>query len=149
MSALSWWFFPALLRPAGVLAFDALDEGEVDSLLKDKKKTKVDRGPLVCAACGERVTTLKERMEKNGAHAHTFTNPHGLTFEIGCFKHAPGCRPVGEATEAWTWFPGYAWRVGVCAACGAHLGWGYEPANPDPEDSGFFGLILDRLARPS
>lgn len=149
MSAFFTFWFPAILQPAGAMAFDALAERDVESLLEDEIETTPERGPLVCAACGERVTSSQDRMEMNGTHAHTFTNPHGLTFDIGCFKNAPGCKPVGRATEAWTWFRGYAWRVAVCSRCDAHLGWGYEPAIPDGDSRGFFGLILDRLARPS
>ena len=40
-----------------------------------------------------------------------------------------------------SWFPGYAWMVGVCRGCGEHLGWLFVSA-----DSRFHGLIADRLA---
>lgn len=146
MAAFTFWYFPALLHSAWTMAFDTLAERDVESLLEDEVEKSEDRNPLICAVCGERITSIRERVEMNGTHAHTFTNPHGLTFDIGCFRSAPGCKPVGEATEAWTWFRGYAWRVAVCGGCGAHLGWGYEPA--DPGTRGFFGLILDRLSQP-
>ncbi len=149
MAALSFWYFPALLHPAWTMAFDALAEREIESLIEDEVEKTEDRSPLICASCGERITSIRERLEMNGTHAHTFTNPHGFTFDIGCFRNAPGCKPFGEATEEWTWFQGYAWRVAVCGGCGAHLGWGYEPAPTDPDARGFFGLILDRLSRPA
>jgi hypothetical protein len=132
-----------------VMAFDALAERDVEDLLEEDSATRRDREPLVCAACGARVTSSRERVDVNGAHAHTCTNPHGLTFDLGCFGVAEGCRPLGEATEAWCWFPGYAWRICVCSQCDAHLGWSYEPATPRSGDTGFFGLIFDRLTRPS
>ncbi len=149
MAALSFWYFPALLHPTWIMAFDALADQDVESLLEDEVEESPDRSPLICTACGERITSIRERVEMNGTHAHTFTNPHGFTFDIGCFRSAPGCKPMGEATDAWTWFRGYAWRVAVCGGCGAHLGWGYEPASPDPDNRGFFGLILDRLSQPA
>lgn len=149
MSAFSFCYFPALLHTGRILAFDALAERELESLLEDKVEKSKDRDPLICAACGERITSIRERVAMNGTHSHTFTNPHGFTFDIGCFRSAPGCKPLGEATQAWTWFPGYAWRMAVCGGCGAHLGWGYEPAPANAEAGGFFGLILDRLSRTS
>lgn len=99
-----------------------------------------DRGrALCCAACGAVITWEGARTEVGGAHRHTFVNPHGLVFEIGCFRHAPGCAGVGPAEAFFSWFPGYAWRVAVCRACQAHLGWSYGE-RPD-----FHGLVLDRL----
>lgn len=149
MAALTFWYFPGLLHPAWAMAFDALAERDAEALIEDKTEKSIDRSPLVCSACGERITSVRDRVEINGNHAHTFTNPHGFSFDIGCFRSAPGCRPFGEATEAWTWFHGYAWRVAVCAGCGTHLGWGYERSPADAHAAGFFGLILDRLTRPA
>ena len=149
MAALTLWYFPGLLHPAWAMAFDALAERDAEALIEDETEKRIDRSPLICSACGERITSVRDRVEMNGNHAHTFTNPHGFTFDIGCFRSAPGCRPLGEATEAWTWFHGYAWRVAVCGGCGTHLGWGYERSPADADAAGFFGLILDRLARPA
>ena len=95
---------------------------------------------LRCAACRHPVTRDDERIAMAGTHLHTCTNPHGLVFRIGCFRRAPGCREAGPPTRAHTWFAGYAWRVGLCAGCAAHLGWHYAGAAGE-----FYGLILDRL----
>jgi hypothetical protein len=96
---------------------------------------------LLCRDCLHPIARPSDRISVQGRHAHTFANPHGLVFEIGCFQHAPGCGAVGPASEEFTWFPGHRWRVCICAACLAHLGWVFLP------DAGaaFFGLILDRL----
>jgi len=80
------------------------------------------------------------RFSVNGSHRHRGTNPHGLSFEIGCFRTAPGCRQIGEETPEWSWFAGYRWRVALCRGCAAHLGWCYRGAEP-----AFYGLILDQL----
>ncbi|WP_051328395.1 cereblon family protein [Desulfatirhabdium butyrativorans] len=97
--------------------------------------------PLRCAACLEPVATGKDRIAVDGSHAHVFANPCGIVFEIGCFALAPGCGTVGEASDEFTWFPGYAWQIGVCGNCARHLGWRFA------SDGGnfFWALILDRL----
>lgn len=95
---------------------------------------------LVCAACLRPITTTSARIEMSGSHAHTFSNPHGLVFHIGCFAVAPGCGPASDPSTLHTWFPGYAWQVAVCLGCGEHLGWLFRSG-----DSCFHGLIFDRL----
>jgi len=96
---------------------------------------------LLCAICGHRITHTGERIRVNGSHQHTFANPHGFVFRIGCFLSAPGCleEPSDETTE-FTWFAGYAWRIEVCGGCFSHLGWGFRS-----EDHRFHGLVVDRL----
>jgi hypothetical protein len=94
---------------------------------------------LACASCLGAVTTSAARIEVGGRHEHSFVNPHGLRFRIGCFAAASAV-PVGEASAYWTWFPGFQWQIELCAACGGHLGWRFLSA-----DSTFHGLILDRL----
>lgn len=97
---------------------------------------------IKCSACRSKVTEASARAEIDGRHRHTFFNPHGLVFDIGCFSRAAGCAPVSPPTTEFTWFPGYAWRIVVCRSCGVHLGWSYHS-----ESGGgtFFGLILDLL----
>lgn len=95
---------------------------------------------LFCALCRHPITHQDERIPVNGRHEHTCTNPGGHTFMIGCFREATGCVAFGVATEAHTWFKGYAWQVAVCARCEQHLGWRFL-AQADH----FHGLILDRL----
>lgn len=99
---------------------------------------------LRCAACGHVVSDESQRMDVGGSHEHTRTNPSGITFHIGCFRAAPGCRAVGQSTFEHTWFNGFAWEVSVCAACGQHLGWRFRGTS-----EGFHGLILARLVADS
>lgn len=96
---------------------------------------------LYCLVCRRLVTHLDERIVVNGGTEHTVRSPYGIEFHIGCFKSAYGCRAHGTATRAYTWFPGYAWRLALCANCGLHLGWHYHSNSDD-----FFGLILSRLS---
>jgi hypothetical protein len=95
---------------------------------------------LFCGTCRHAITTVDARLSVNGAHQHRCTNPHGLTFDIGCFRDAPGCTVTGQPTAEHTWFPGYRWDIALCAQCHTHLGWRFE----SPAD-GFYGLILARL----
>jgi hypothetical protein len=96
---------------------------------------------LACAFCENAVTTSASRIEVDGSHEHTFANPAGYAYHIGCFSRANGCVPEGQSTEAWSWFPPHRWRVGRCSACGEHIGWQFR----SPTGGGFHGLILDRL----
>ena len=95
---------------------------------------------LACARCHQPITSAAARIAVGGAHEHTFVNPHGLEFRIGCFAIATGCLQVGEVTTFWSWFPGYAWQIELCVGCREHLGWEFRSA-----DHRFHGLILDRL----
>lgn len=96
---------------------------------------------FLCKACNQIITSPRERIEVNGSHAHTFVNPSGILFEIGCFRIAVGCAYVGYPTREWSWFTGYSWRVVVCGLCLTHLGWLYTGETFDS----FYGLILNRL----
>ena len=95
---------------------------------------------LACARCARFITTTAARIEVGGAHEHTFTNPAGLRFHIGCFSPVTGCAAAGEPSTFWTWFPGYSWQVEGCVSCAQHLGWFFASGS-----DGFHGLILDRL----
>jgi hypothetical protein len=95
---------------------------------------------LACAGCGQPVTTRAARIEVAGAHEHTFANPAGFSYRIGCFSEATGCIPVGEPSTYWSWFPPHSWQVEQCATCREHLGWLFRA-----EAGGFHGFILDHL----
>ena len=127
---------------ASVVAFETLEECDLDEWLEKQKARGAPGRPIRCAQCGQRISTADQRIEQAGAHAHRFENPAGMVFEVGCFRSAPGCHSVGEATLEWTWFPGHAWSVALCIRCATHLGWAYRPGGTG---GAFFGLILDRL----
>ncbi len=94
---------------------------------------------LACATCRHEATSHDARIEVSGGHEHTFANPHGFLFRIGCFSRAT-CVAAGPAIAEWSWFPPHTWQVAHCRTCGAHLGWLFRA-----EGSLFHGLILDRL----
>ena len=96
---------------------------------------------ILCAACGHAITAGDARVQVDGAHVHTRTNPDGYTFTFGCFGAASGCAVRGAPSKQATWFAGFFWCIEACAGCGVHLGWLFF------EDGGgdFHGLVLDRL----
>ncbi|MBT8330807.1 MAG: hypothetical protein KJP06_00640 [Deltaproteobacteria bacterium] len=99
---------------------------------------------ILCRQCRQAITRPVERITVQGSHQHTFANPHGVVFEIGCFKTAQGCGYAGPPSTEFTWFSGYAWRVSFCTLCMTHLGWAFIA---DSGDS-FHGFIIDRLIQP-
>lgn len=100
--------------------------------------------PVVCLACRFIITDEGFRIQRDGDHEHTFFNPRGFLFRIGCFSHAPGCVTVGAASLEFTWFPRHAWTVALCQGCQGHLGWLYHSSH---DHASFWGLILDRLTQ--
>ena len=99
---------------------------------------------MLCVSCGEEVTGDRARINVAGAHRHDFFNPQRVHYAIACFAPADGCRTVGEQTDRFTWFAGYAWTIALCRRCGTHLGWGFVSAGGGHR---FFGLIESRLVR--
>lgn len=107
-----------------------------------ERSTTGPRDPrlLACASCRRIITSAAERTEMNGSHEHTFENPAGESFRIGCFTSASGLLRVGPSSLQWTWFAGYTWQSEVCAGCRVFLGWLYRRA-----DHRFHGLVLGSL----
>ena len=101
-------------------------------------------GVIRCRQCRGEITHCSARTTAGGQHTHTFANPHGIVFEIGCFKFANGCDPIGPASTEFTWFEGFSWQIVVCGFCRTHLGWLFSSKYGDS----FFGLIMDRLLLP-
>jgi hypothetical protein len=111
-----------------------------DIELEDEVTTGGGGARIVCATCGADITTAGDRIEKNGRHEHYFVNPHGIDFHVACFRAAPGCLSIGAPSAEFTWFSGYRWQLGLCAACQRHLGWHFAGGGAP-----FFGLIADRI----
>ena len=89
--------------------------GEFGSLVKDEVEEydSKDKEYILCRQCRRIITTPAERIDVQGVHRHTFANPQGIIYEIGCFRAATGCVYAGPATTEWSWFAGYSWRVSV------------------------------------
>ena len=99
-----------------------------------------DDDALLCAACELRITSRDLRVERGGAHEHTFVNPGGFVHHIACFAAATGCSYRGDPETAFSWFPGWSWQIAECSRCGAHLGWLFRCAGEQ-----FHGLLVGKL----
>jgi len=120
--------------------------GEKPALVDEPapEKEEEEREVILCGYCHHRVAHPSDRIEVHGAHRHTFANPQGLIFEIGCFRQAEGCRYSGEPSAEWSWFGGFRWRIALCGRCLTQLGWLFVSS----AETRFAGLILDRLVFP-
>lgn len=133
--------WPCSIQPSLKIFLRTADgEGRKQSITDEKEKDEGRGRKLICRACGTPVTETGQRIEVSGKHSHTFFNPGGHVFELGCFRTAPGCAAVSESSTEFAWFAGYAWRVGVCTGCLTHIGWRFQSG-----DDSFYGLILKSL----
>lgn len=106
---------------------------------QQKEKEKEKEG-LFCRECGHYITSKDQIIEVDGQHYHTFFNPAGVVYEIGCFSSASGCQRYGPPSSEFTWFAGYTWQMSLCAVCQCHLGWFFRSI-----DASFYGLIVKNL----
>ena len=123
----------------------AMRSGNARGAVKEKpreKEAETEEPFLLCCECLHPIASKSAKIAVGGAHQHTCANPHGLVFDIGCFKAAEGCAPVGASMDEFTWFSGYRWRVALCRSCMMHIGWQFTAASGGGR---FFGLILDHL----
>jgi hypothetical protein len=121
-----------------------LSDEQIEAILKTKekpgKKEKEEEKPIFCKNCNHKITSIDQAAPINGQHRHTFKNPAGIVYTIGCFITAWGCVSQGIPTDEHTWFPGFSWNFSLCGNCYRHLGWFYQ-AN----GKSFYGLILNNL----
>lgn len=136
-----------MLSIAGILVFrdipspaDSIDRPKTSE--DDREETVEGSGAFLCKACGHIITYEEDRVSLQGAHRHTFANPHGLVFEIGLFQTAPGCTYEGPLTAEFSWFAGFQWKIALCSRCLIHLGWLFVSSTNRVN-----GLILSRLVR--
>ena len=126
------------------------DKGEPEGDIAVVEEEAAEPSPeeeayIVCRQCRQAITRPNERISIQGSHQHTFANPHGIVFEIGCFKDVTGCGYAGAATDEFSWFAGYRWRICFCSMCLTHLGWIFSSNAGDI----FHALILDRIIQPN
>lgn len=120
-------------------------EGDIAVLEEEAEEPESEEKEyIICRQCRQAITRPDDRIAMQGSHRHTFANPHGIVFDIGCFKNVIGCGYAGAASDEFTWFAGYSWRVCYCAMCLTHLGWIFRSNSGNV----FHGLILDKLIEP-
>ena len=117
------------------------DKPSDEVVIKSEKKFGIVEGQVIlCKNCRNTVTGPDWIITVNEQHRHTFLNPEGLVFQVGCFSHADGCLIDDQPTLENTWFAGFNWSISICSNCMVHLGWFYQK-----DDQNFFSLIIDRL----
>ena len=115
--------------------------GEIAEVTDEETESEEEEERAVlCGECGHEITAHRHKTSVDGGFEHSFVNPAGILYQVGCFEEAPGVGPIGEESDEFTWFEGYTWQVVICRECMAHLGWTYWSG-----DHQFFGLILPRL----
>jgi hypothetical protein len=140
-----WHTGESAQHPLPLFALQRIDERIlVGTETRDEADHETDESKknILCKTCGTVITSDDAGIAMNGSHEHTFMNPRGLVFHIGCFSKAGGCHIMGSPTDEYTWFPGFVWCYVICSGCLTHLGWHYQSGG-----SSFFGLILDQLVR--
>ncbi|MCG8688439.1 MAG: cereblon family protein [Desulfobacterales bacterium] len=111
-------------------------------------EVKEESDPVItCKNCMGLVTKPDFRMQVEQQFSHTFANPHGHVFEIGCFSRADGCIESSVPSDDFSWFNGYVWSIGLCRNCKIQLGWIFLATKMDRPQK-FYGLILDQLVFP-
>ncbi len=120
-----------------------IDWGKEGLSVPDEKQAEETESEevILCKQCGHSITETRNKTGVNDSHMHTFFNPAGFIYEIGCFSEAPGCWIHGPASKEFAWFAGFSWRLALCDNCTTHLGWFFAS-----KSSTFFGLILKKLS---
>jgi hypothetical protein len=99
----------------------------------------------LCARCATKITDAFAVFGHGGAApVQVFTNPAGRVCQVLTVTRAESLALVGPATREYSWFPGFAWRVALCAKCALHLGWSFEGGD-GAEPARFFGLLVSAL----
>ncbi|MDX1693738.1 MAG: cereblon family protein [Ketobacteraceae bacterium] len=122
-----------------------LDIADEDPLVRILTGIKSDgdeekQSGILCKVCDHLITQPEELITINDKFIHCFTNPAGITYEIQCYKQAPGTLVSGKPTDFFSWFPGYLWQYSYCKNCDSHLGWFFSG-----EEKSFHGLNIAML----
>jgi len=155
---------------AVVLLFVCLAHGgsarfqDTDIPSGDVPKTAVDY--ILCRHCGTDISPLTSLISVDSLAAlesyvtqlfglkdvkvQIVRNSLQLQFEIITLSKTL-CVGKGNWQTENSWFPGYVWKVCVCAQCGRHIGWMFEPlhlATNDkiyPSKEGFYAVIISSI----
>ncbi|KAL5697535.1 hypothetical protein ACHQM5_028668 [Ranunculus cassubicifolius] len=75
-----------------------------------------------------------------------YVNPHGYVHEIMTLYKVNGLALIGHPDKAYSWFPGYAWTIAVCATCEMQLGWLFTATNKKLKPRSFWGIRSSQVA---
>ncbi|MCK4836556.1 MAG: hypothetical protein KAT17_07955 [Candidatus Aminicenantes bacterium] len=115
-----------------------------DEMVQEIFISEKEKNDILCRTCKNKISAIDKMIEIDGKHKHTFKNPIGIAFEIGCFLTASGCTVLGTPTLEHSWFSGLSWNFALCSHCFSHLGWYFQSSKES-----FFGLILENLIENS
>jgi len=102
-----------------------MDAPHHDASEEDATETVPEEQWWRCAHCDTPVAHPSHAIELPGAGpVQTHVNPHGIVFLVRTFTTSQ-LAVSGPMVPAFSWFPGYVWRVGTCPGCRTHLGWAY------------------------
>ena len=94
------------------------EDGETTTIEKEaEERSPEEEEYILCRQCHQAITKPADRIAMQGSHAHTFANPHGIVFEIGCFRNVRGCGYAGVASDDFSWFAGTVAGGFVSATC--------------------------------
>lgn len=132
-------------NPVLPFVLKTVDDNRISSRIKRQQKEKPlpreDEELLYCVSCLKLITGGDQRISIEGNHEHTFFNPAGIIFKIGCFQEAPGTLSRGIPTVEFSWFSGFFWCITLCSGCLKHIGWQFTRNG----QMCFLGLILNLL----
>ncbi|KAF9615274.1 hypothetical protein IFM89_022601 [Coptis chinensis] len=75
-----------------------------------------------------------------------YANPQGYVHEIMTLYKANGLALIGRPVEDYSWFPGYAWTIAICATCESQLGWLFTAINKKLKPRYFWGIRSSQVA---
>jgi len=111
-------------------------------------------GTLDCSRCGSTIALPRDAFALSDTNiVGTFVNPSGHVMQVATFSkvrsETESILMIGDIVTEHSWFPGYGWKMCVCAGCGSHLGWHFT-ATPLPLDPlSFYGFRQECLVRVS
>ncbi|KAK9843691.1 hypothetical protein WJX81_002577 [Elliptochloris bilobata] len=138
--ALSYWLTRSLpLEAASRQAL--LAESSAAARLRRTISLLALRAPLRCVTCSAQIAKQDDVVEVSDEGAGAlFVNNHGSLYDLLTLRVAYGVSLRGEATEEYTWFPGYSWRLAYCRGCSAHLGWLFRAVDLRRSPHHFWGF---------
>ncbi|CAH0719350.1 unnamed protein product, partial [Brenthis ino] len=96
---------------------------------------------LCCSSCAIEIARREHifAMSSEGVHSN-YTNLGGYMHDIVTVSRASNTELSGAPSAEFSWFPGYAWTVALCAACMAHVGWRFDATRRALRPQRFYGL---------
>ncbi|XP_058449602.1 protein cereblon-like [Malaya genurostris] len=98
---------------------------------------------FMCKRCENEIASYNEifAMSKQGVQT-SYCNPSGYVHEtLTIYKTKENSTfVVDRPSTAFSWFPGYAWQITLCASCRQHLGWKFVATKKNYLPVSFYGL---------